>query len=233
MLGRFLELSLLTHDTGSAWQRWQLLGFAPAEAGDIWPHPYGVVACQQLAIGLHAAGSEPVCATFVREDVAQLADELALRLLAIERAQLGAEDFHLLELREPGGVLLRVQEARTFSAPPDAPPHSALGRFRALSLPCAELADAQGFWERLGTELRDTRDPWEGLAIEAMPLACHAQALLPMPVLIFEASPGADAARWRAAGLTAAPPLPALRGRPHQLLRAPEGVALLVLDAAD
>src|SRR5690606_5291496 len=142
---------------------------------------------------------------FVREDVAQLADELALRLLAIERAQLGAEDFHLLELREPGGLLLRVQEARTFSAPPDAPPHSALGRFRTLSLPCADLADAQGFWERLGAELRGTQDPWEGLAVEAMPLACHAQTALPMPALIFDAGPEADTDRWREAGLIAAP----------------------------
>lgn len=231
MLGRFLELSLLATDTGSAWQRWQALGFAPAQAGDIWPHGYGVVACQQLAIGLHAAGTEPVCVSFVRQDVAQLADELALRLLAVERAQLGAEDFHLLEIREPGGVLLRVQEARTFSAPPEAPPHSALGRFRALSLPCAELADAQGFWDRLGAGLQHMQDPWECLTIESTPLANHAQAMLPLPVLIFEGGAGTDAARWREAGLVAAPPLPALRGQPHRLLHTPEGVALLVLDA--
>ena len=49
MLGRFLELSLLTGDPGSAWQCWLELGFVGAETGDVWPHPYGVAVCEGLA----------------------------------------------------------------------------------------------------------------------------------------------------------------------------------------
>ena len=60
MLGQFLEVALVTDDTGDAWQQLQGLGFEPAPTGDIWPHPYGVVACEGIAIGLHARGDEPL-----------------------------------------------------------------------------------------------------------------------------------------------------------------------------
>lgn len=228
MLGRFLELSLLAPDTGGAWQRWLDLGFAGAEAGDVWPHAYGVAVCEGLVIGLHAAADEPLCVTFVRPEVAALERALADRLIGIERAQLGGEQFNLLELREPGGTLLRVQEARTFSPPAEVPPRTAAGRFHALSLPCADLAEAQAFWERLDLEVREPPAPWEGLAIQGLPLACHASAACRDAVLVFEDAGHAGEALQQA-GLRVAPPLPALRGHPHQLLRAAEGVALLVL----
>src|SRR5690242_21432879 len=72
LLGRFLELSLVTADTGDAWQQYQKLGFESASTGDIWPHAYGVVTCENLAIGLHAAGAEALSITFVRPEVAAL-----------------------------------------------------------------------------------------------------------------------------------------------------------------
>src|SRR5690606_17883446 len=186
MLGRFLELSLVVPDTGAAWQRWLALGFATAEAGDIWTHPYGVVACEGLSVGLHAAGDEPVCLTFVRPEVAKLERELADRLIGIERAQLDSEAFNLLELREPGGTLLRVQESRTFSAPAEMPPATTAGVFRTISLPCPDLAEARGFWERLDLDVRDISEPWDGIAIDALPIACHDQSTCRDLLLIFD-----------------------------------------------
>lgn len=235
MLGRFLELSLVVPDTGAAWQRWLDLGFADAEVGDIWPHAYGVVACQGVAIGLHAAGNEAFCVTLVRPEVAALERALADRLMGIERSQLGSEVFNLLELREPGGALLRVQEARSFSPPAELPARIGLGTFRTLSLPCPDLGEARGFWERLDYEVHDVDAPWPSLAIEALPLACHAAADCREPLLIFdgmvareEAAPAALAAAPGPAGVTEGI-LPALHALPHRLLQTPDGVALLGL----
>jgi hypothetical protein len=231
MLGRFLEVSLVTRDTGSAWQRWLGLGFAIAEAGDVWPHAYGVVTCEGLAIGLHAAGDEPFVVTFVRPEVAQLERDLATRMIGMERVQTGAHVFNLLELREPGGTLLRVQEARSFSMPQVPPQSTALGRFRALSLPVADLAEARGFWERLDRDVHDIFDPWEGIAIDGLPLLCHPAEFLDEPALLFDlAGDDLDDEALRREVLGAAHALPALRRRRHRLLRTPERLALLLLD---
>lgn len=240
MLGRFLELSLVVPDTGASWQRWLELGFADAEVGDIWPHAYGVVAVEGVAIGLHAAGNEAVCVTLVRPEVAALERTLADRLIGIERALLGSEVFNLLELREPGGALLRVQEARSFSPPAQMPARIDLGMFRTLSLPCPDLAEARGFWERLDYEVHDVDDPWPSLAIQTLPLACHATSICREPLLIFTGAAAGDAPDAVAADAgqaempagVAAGMLPALHARHHRLLHTPDGVALLGLSAS-
>lgn len=226
VLGRFLELSLVVPDTGTSWRRWLELGFAGAEAGDVWPHAYGVVACEGMAVGLHGAGDEPLCLSFVRPGVARLERELADRLLGVERARLGDDEFNLVELREPGGTLLRVQEARTFSAPPDPPARTSLGVFDAVSLPCPDLAEACGFWERLGHEVRATEQPWPGLVIESLPLACHEASVCREVLLVFH-GPVEDEAVARTGGTPDR--LPALRHRAHRLLRVAQGVGLLGL----
>lgn len=232
MLGRFLEVSLLAPDIGASWQRWLSLGFASGEAGDVWPHPYGVVACQGLAVGLHARAAESLCLSFVRPGVDELDQELANRLMGTERTQLGADVFNLLELREPGGLLLRVQEARSFSPPADPPRTTALGRFRMLSLPCPDLAEARGFWERLDMEVHDITSPWDGITVEGLPLACHEPDLLDKPVLVFDqAAADLDAEALRESVLGTPRGLPGLRGRRHRLLHTPEKLAILLLGA--
>lgn len=230
MLGRFLELALVTDDTGAAWQRWQALGFAAATAGDVWSHPYGVVACRQLAIGLHARGDEPLGLVFVREDVAGLHRELTARGIRIETARLGSDVFNELTLREPGGIALRVIEARTFSPPPELPARTRLGTLQQLSLPCRDLDAAAAFWSGLGMATTGCEEPWAGLAVGGTPLACHVRRQLPEPVLVFSAPPApldgiietADLQRERA------PPL----GGDHTptLLRTRDELALLVFD---
>jgi hypothetical protein len=208
VLGRFLELGIVTPDTGAAWMQLQQLGFTGATAGEIWPHAYGAVACEGLAIGLHEVGREPRSLIFVQPDVDALRRELLDRLIDIEIEQVGSDVFNEIGLREPGGMLLRVIGARTFSPPADLPEGTSLGRFRAISLPCADLGEAQGFWERLDMDVLEITDPWNGIAVQGLPIAYHEANSFREVALLFD---GKEAAR--------------------QLVRGPEKLALISLPA--
>lgn len=186
MLGQFLEVALVCADPGSAWQHLQSLGFEPASTGDIFTHAYGVVACGGVAIGLHAQGDDALSVVFVRPEVAALHRELTARGIDIEAARLGSDVFNELTLREPGGVALRVIEARSFSPPPRLPARTATGRFIALSLPCADLAAAREFWHGLGYATADNHLALERFSIESTPLACHSRRAMRQPTMLFE-----------------------------------------------
>lgn len=231
MLGRFLELALVTEDTGADWLLLQNLGFAAGTTGDAWSHAYGVVACEGLAIGLHGAGDEAISLTFVKQDVAALERALTMFRVPVERVRLGSDVFNELTLREPGGVALRVIEARTFSPPAEMPVRTALGTFRAISLPCADLAEAGDFWQLLGMELRDVEAPWDGFAVEGTPLVCHASGSFRETVLLFDDGP-VDEAVLVEALLPGGRPIQALRGTDHRVLRGPQGLAMVILGAS-
>jgi hypothetical protein len=229
MLGRFLELALVTDDPGAGWSDLQRLGFAGATSGDIWTHAYGVVACEGLAIGLHAAGDEPLSLHFVHPDVAALERELGVRLIEVESSRLGSDVFNELTLREPGGVLLRVVAARTFSPPPELPACTAFGRFLAVSLPSTNLGEARSFWERLDCDVQVATDPWESIAVQGLPITCHDSGDFREPALIFDGVKSLDDAALLAAGVAKGRPVPALQGRKHRVLRSVEGLAIIVL----
>lgn len=232
MLGRFLELALVTEDTSAAWLQLQELGFAAATAGDVWNYPYGVVACEGLAIGLHGAGNEALSLTFVKQDVAALERALTMFRFEIEHVRLGNDVFNELVVREPGGVALRVIGARTFSPPAEVPGRTELGVFRSISLPCADLDEARGFWELLGMELRDVEMPWEGFAVEGMPLAYHARESFREPLLWFEGDTAGEV-QPSLGGVAVARPIATLRGTGHRLVRGPGGLAMMTLLATD
>ncbi|MEJ0099685.1 MAG: hypothetical protein WDO12_08100 [Pseudomonadota bacterium] len=232
MLGRFLELALVTDDPGAGWSELQQLGFADAPSGDIWTHPYGVVACDGLAIGLHGVGDEPLGLTFVRPDVATLDRELTTRLIDVESTRLGSDVFNELGLREPGGTLLRVIAARTFSPPREIPQQTAFGRFLTISLPCADLGEAQGFWERLDVDVQAGTQPWDNIALQGLPIAYHLDTDFRHPALLFDATKAWDDEALRAAGVSRERPVPALRGHNHRLYRGVEKLAMLLLQPA-
>jgi hypothetical protein len=188
MLGRFLELALVVDDPGAAWLRYQQQGFATAETGDVWNHAYGVVACRGFALGLHARGDEDFSIVFVKPDVRALHRDLVERGVKIEKAQLANDVFNELSLREPGGKLVRVLEARSFSPPPELPEETELGTFQSLSMPCRNLTKAREFWEHLGFTAEETKEPWEGFTLPGTPLACHAHRAMPEPALIFRSA---------------------------------------------
>jgi hypothetical protein len=229
MLGRFLELSLVTPDTGGAWQQYQKLGFESAPTGDIWPYAYGVVACAGLAVGLHAVGDEPLSVTFVRPEVAALHRELAAKQMQVEQARLGSDVFNELTVRETGGVALRVLEARSFSPPLQTPQYTALGRFVSLSLPSRDIEASGEFWRTLGYECVPMEDPWEGCAISGLPLAHHARRMLAEPMLVFHGAADAVDALLDM-DLTRERPVASLHALRHVRLRLPGDVTALVLD---
>jgi hypothetical protein len=228
MLGRFLELAMVVDDPGAAWQRYQRLGFAAAETGDIWKHAYGVVACRGFALGFHARGAEEFSIAFVRQDVATLHRGLANSGVQIEAARLGSDSFNELSLREPGGRLIRVLEARSFSPPAEVPERTSFGDFRSLSLPCRDLSAAAVFWRLLGFAVEPVDDPWEGFTLPGTPLACHARRALPEPALLFDHA-GAFELHNEDGGLQPDFALDALGEREHSLLRTPEDLAVIVL----
>lgn len=228
MLGRFLELALVTDGPDAAWQRWQSLGFAAATTGDVWNHAYGVVACGPLAIGFHGRGADPLGLVFVRPDVAGLHRELGARGVEIEAARLGSDVFNEITLREPGGLPLRVIEARTFSPPPDLPHAAQLGSPALISLPCRSLDQAQSFVDQLGFVTEQREDPWECLALTGTPLAWHPRRVLAEPVLVFEAGGASVDAAIGDGGLLRERPLPLPGDRAHHRLRSPEDLALVV-----
>ena len=229
MIGRFLELGIVSADPGAAWMQLQELGFASANTGDVWNHAYGVAACEGLAIGIHGAGEEALCLYFVRPDVAALHRELTALGVAIEAARLGSDVFNELTLREPGGVAIRVIEARSFSPPVEMPTNTALGIFRAISLPCVDLEAVRSFWERLGVVVHDTEDPWEGVAMPGLLLSYHLRSSFREMALLFTASEHADEKKLHGAGVALGKPVPSLRARQHWPVRGPEGLAMIVL----
>lgn len=227
MLGRFLELALVVEDPGASWQRFQDYGFSAAETGDIWKHAYGVVACRGLALGLHARGAEDLSILFVRPDVAGLHRGLADCGVQIEQARLGSDDFNELALREPGGRLIRVLEARSFSPPAEQPDQTQFGKFISISLPGRDLKHAADFWRLMGCAVESIHDPWEGFTVPGTPLAYHSRRALPEPALLFQRPIGFDI-RNETAGLQPESALDALE-REHLLLRTPEDLALIVM----
>jgi len=149
MPGLFLELALSTGEVLADCAGYEQLGFVAAQTGDVWPHHYGVMACQGLCIALHGLPAAPPALVFTRENVAALARELDARGLQPTQMRLGSDVFNELSLHDPGGNRVRVLEARTFT-PPVAPAVTRLGRFEALSLPCDDVALSRDYWQQLG-----------------------------------------------------------------------------------
>jgi hypothetical protein len=229
MLGRFLEIALVTDRPLSAWESFQQLGFAAAETGDIWSHDYGVVCSAGLSLAWHAAGDEPLSLRTVRPNVIALERELEVLGVAVESAQLGPDVFNQLTLREPSGMALKVLEARSFTIPADLPVRTLLGRFEALSLPL-DLETATAFWSSLGYAARETTMPWAGIEIDGLPLAYHTPRECPRPLLVFQRDgQGLELEPLLACGLERGGNLPSLSGADHQLLRSPGEIGLLLL----
>jgi hypothetical protein len=230
MLGRFLEIALVTDRPLSAWESFQQLGFAAAVTGDIWPHDYGVVCCAGLSLGWHVAGDEPLSLYTVRPNVIALQRELEVLGVAVESAQLGPDVFNQLLLREPSGMALRVLEARSFTPPADVPGRTLLGRFESLSLPVQDLETAITFWSGLGYGARETTVPWSGIELDGLPMAYHTPRECPGPLLVFHRdAQGLDLEPLLACGLERGRSLPSLSAGGHQLLRSPGEIGLLLL----
>ena len=117
MLGRFLEISLFTPDIQASLEFYEALGFVQGTVGEAWPHAYAVVSDGHLTLGLHTAGIDIPCLTYVQPELARKLEPLEARAISFTRVQLDPEVFNEVMFRAPEPLDVRLIEARTFSPP--------------------------------------------------------------------------------------------------------------------
>lgn len=241
-LGQFHELTLPTADIRGSVEFYESLGFTQAVTGDVWPHPYGVLTDGRIVLGLHQHPAREASVTWVRPEVAHLADTLERMGYVLEHRRTGAEEFHEVGLRDPAGHLLRVLEARTYSPlASDAAAHSLCGEFSALALHCTDFDAAKRFWEPLGfVAIEERVTPFAHLALtsDRLDLIFHRVRPLGGVALVFtpdeseESSLESRVARLRQAQLEPLARLPAeLDPAVSALLESPDGTRVLLLGA--
>jgi predicted enzyme related to lactoylglutathione lyase len=236
LAGTFHELSIAVEDVRAAVEFYEQLGFTQATTADTFTHPYGVLSDGRLCIGLHQRpGPSPVL-TFVRPGIAASLGAFAAAGIELTRWQTGDEVFNEIAFTDPFGHAVAVLEARTYSPPARAATETSLcGDFAEVSLPAADFAAAQRFWEPLGfvaAELASQPYPHLALTSDHVDLAFHPPAVCPQPMVVFrDTGMRARLARLQELGVALAAPPPAVPVAAGAMLSAPGGTPLLLLEA--
>lgn len=234
MLGRFLELSVMTADIRASVEFYERLGFSQCATGDIWPHPYGVLSDGRIAIGLHQFRFPSPSLTFVRDGIARRIAQLEASGIEIAFSRTGDDVFNEVGFVDPTGHMVTVLEARTFSPVNRDPGEATLcGDFREYSLPASDFDLARQRWESFGfVAIEDEDVPYRRLSLTSdhLNLAFHSPRFFAQPLLVFSgADPGGRRERLAALGIAASPDLPApLDAERHTLIESPAGVAILL-----
>jgi catechol 2,3-dioxygenase-like lactoylglutathione lyase family enzyme len=237
VLGRFLEYTIATPDIRASLDFYGRLGFTQAEVGEAWRHPYAVVTDGRLSLGLHEQSWPAPSLTFVKPELLRHLGALEGLGFELEFHHLGNDVFNELGLLDPGGHLIRLVEARTFSPSKRLATDTSLcGYFLEFGLPAPQREAAKRFWERLGFVGLDEDDaplPQIALTSDSVNLGLFEPAHLRAPTLLFDAGDVAGAlARLAEAGITPAGQVPPpLRHSPAAALTAPEGTCILLLSA--
>lgn len=162
---RFLELSLPTDDVAESLAFYRALGFTELLTGDIRRHPYAAVTDGRIALGLHGGQLEAPALSFVQAGTARWAGQLAAAGFELAFQRLGVEDFHECGLMAPGGGLVVLMEAPTFSGQQLGDVPAPLpGRSRHIGLGGPATPDCEDFWALAGLAA-DPDDPAEGLVL--------------------------------------------------------------------
>jgi hypothetical protein len=207
--------------------------------GEAWSHPYAVVSDGHLTLGLHAAGIDIPCLTYVLPELARKLEPFEARAITFTRVQLDPETFNEVMFRAPEPLDVRLIEARTFSPPQIEPGRqSACGYFVELGVPAADFEAGARFWEPLGFVAYETQEqpfPRMSLTSDGIDLAFYRSRLLRHPMLTFEDTEmPAHLAQLRARGFALSDEMPeALDANANAVLTAPEGTRLLLLQATD
>jgi len=239
VLGKFHEISIETRDIAESVAYYERLGFSQCGTTDTWPHPYGVMTDGRLYIGLHQFKFPSPTITYVHPGVAQHAHVIEKLGIEVAWKRVGDDAFNEFGFLDPSGQPVRVQEAPTHFASEQDPGGSSLcGDFAEYSLPSAEFPPMRAFWEPLGfVALEETETPYLRMSMTSdhIDLAVHRPRTLDQPMLVFAAADmGERIERLRALDVTMADDLPrGLDPRSVALLRAPEGTALLLINAVD
>lgn len=234
LLGRFHELSIACPDVRATLEFYERLGFTQATTTDTLTHPYGVLSDGRLAIGLHERPGPTPVLTFVRPGIAGSLAAFTAAGVEFAYCRTGEEVFNEVGFADPFGHAIAVLEARTYSPVARAATDSSLcGDFAQVSLPVADFAAAQAFWEPLGfVAAGEVRDPYPNLELtsDQLDIAFHPQELCARPMIVFR-DPGMRArlARLRELGIEPTV-LPGVRAAGHALLESPEGTPLLLLE---
>ncbi len=235
MIGRFHEISVHAPDVLASLAFYEQLGFTQVTTGEAWPYPYAVVTDGRLAIGLHQREllQSPLPA-FVLPDLRRHLPEIEGLGIDIHERRLGSDVFNEASLETPGGQMIRLLEARTYSPSQRAPGEtSRLGWFEEFALPVADVQQAVKFWEQLGfvpAEEGDEPYPHVGLTSDSLNIALLQTGAMQRPSLLFTdpAMPERIANLAKAGIEFARRPPGNLDPARHRLLIAPEGTQLLL-----
>ena len=239
MLGKFHEISIETGDIANSVAYYERLGFSQCGTTDTWPHPYGVMTDGRLYIGLHQFKFPSPTITYVHPGVAEHAPVIERLGIDIAWKRVSDEAFNEFGFLDPSGQTVRVQEAPThFASELGRGETSLCGDFAEYSLPFAEFEPMRAFWEPLGfVALGETDAPYVRMSMTSdhIDLAVHRPRTLDQPMLVFAAPDmGERIERLRSLGVAMSDDLPrGLDPRSAALLRAPEGTALLLINAVD
>lgn len=237
LLGTFHEFSVAVADVRPAVEFYERLGFSHATTTDTYSHPYGVLTDGCIFIGLHQRAGPSPALTFVRSGVAGSIAELTARGIELSVCHTGDEVFNEIAFSDPDGQTVAVLEARTYS-PVVRGEHepSLCGSFAEVSLPVADFAAAQAFWEALGLVAAPeerTPHPHLPLTSDYLEVSFHHPAFCARPMLVFrdpEMATRIARLRERGVAFAAAP-----RGLPagSALLAGPDQTPLLLLPEPD
>ena len=239
MIGKFHEISIETADIAASVAYYERLGFSQSGTTDTWQHPYGVMTDGRLYIGLHQFKFPSPTLTYVHPGVAEHAHVVEKLGIDIAWKSVGDESFNEFGFLDPSGQTVRVQEAPThFASDRDRGDTSLCGDFAEYSLPSADFESMRAFWEPLGfVALGETDVPYVRMSMTSdhVDLAVHRPRTLDQPMLVFAAADmGERIERLRSLDIAMSDDLPrGLDPRSAALMRAPEGTALLLINAVD
>ena len=234
LVGRFHEFSVATPDIRACVEFYEQLGFTQAATGDALSHPYGVLSDGRLHLGLHQHSAPTPTLTFVRPGVGSAVPAYAAAGIELTVCRTGEDVFNEIGFSDPFGQAVTVLEARTYSPPArTATEVSLLGDFAQVSLPAADFAAAQAFWEPLGFVAADeAQEPYAHLPLtsDTLDIAFHQPRTFERPMLVFRsAAMAARVARLGELGVEMLPLPRGIRADGNALLEAPDGTALLLL----
>jgi catechol 2,3-dioxygenase-like lactoylglutathione lyase family enzyme len=239
VLGKFHEISIETVDIADSVAYYERLGFSHCGTTDTWPYPYGVMTDGRVYLGLHQFKFPSPTLTYVHAGVAHHAHVIEKLGIEIAWKRVGDDAFNEFGFLDPSGQPVRVQEASTHFASDRARGETSLcGDFAEFSLPSAEFEPMRAFWEPLGfVALGETDAPYLRMSMTSdhIDLAVHRPRTLDQPMLVFAAPDmGERIERLRSLDVAMSDDLPrGLDPRSAALLRAPEGTALLLINAVD
>ena len=239
MLGKFHEISIATADIAESVAYYERLGFSQCGTTDTWPHPYGVLTDGRLYIGLHQFKFPSPTLTYVHPGVAEHAHVIEKLGVEIAWKRVGDDAFNEFGFLDPSGQAVRVQEASThFASNLEQGESSLCGDFAEYSVPSTDFEPLREFWEPLGfVALSETDEPYVRMSMTSdhVDLAVHRPRTLDQPMLVFAAADmGERIERLRGLDVPMSEDLPrGLDPRSAALLRAPEGTAILLINAVD